>query len=172
MKRKGSAIIISLILTSVILGITITVASITVKYLRNVNIIEESSVAFVAADSAYECVLRADQVKDAFYVSASPSTISTIGINCGGFISETIDGKDVRLISSRNLDANAYVFSFFVNYPNGSCAEINVKKQLTFVQNEQTNINVFKGLKTTISSVGRNTCKENSVVRKVISSNE
>ena len=168
MKRKGSAIIISLILTSVILGITITVASITVKYLRNINIIEESSIAFVAADSAYECVLRSDQVKDAFYVAMPTSTISLSRVDCGDYISKTMKGGEEHSVSGQRIlgQENAYRFSFFVHYQNKSCAEINVKKELIFDQD-----NKYRGLKTTISSVGRNICKENALVRKVISSN-
>ena len=170
MKRKGSAIIVSIVITSVLLSISLTTTSIAFKFLKISNVINRSQSAFLAADSAYECALFEDQVEGTFDVISSGQypSVPTSWLDCGDNVSTNNEKNNSGLISPNPL-GDSKEYSFYVHYSEGSCANVKVTKRSRY--ETENGERVYKGINTIITSVGRDSCPDGSIIRKVISDN-
>jgi hypothetical protein len=107
---SGFTLLLAVLITSIILGISIGFSIFVLRELAISAIGRESQKAFFAADSGAECVLYWDlkQIPSAF------STTTTSSINCAG-ADYTVGGP-------------SGISNFTLNFDNGSCASVTVDK--------------------------------------------
>ncbi|HJL55715.1 MAG: hypothetical protein QGH85_00950 [Candidatus Pacebacteria bacterium] len=97
-KKKGFALLYSVLIASVLLAIGLAIFNITIKELLLSSLGRDSQFAFYAADTGAECALYWDFVGGAF-ASSSPSSIE-----CAGTIIDGMGGKPYGVPSTFTLD--------------------------------------------------------------------
>ncbi len=107
--KNGFTLLLSVLITSIILGIAIGFPVFIMRELAISAVGRESQKAFFAADSGVECVLYWDNKQNAF-----ATTTTTTLISCAG--------------SNYRVGGSSGISNFTLNFANGSCAYVIVDK--------------------------------------------
>jgi hypothetical protein len=126
---KGFTLLLAILITNIILGISIGFPIFVIRELTISAIGRESQKAFFASDSGIECVLFWDFKHQGLAKSAFATT-STSNISCAG--------------ASYTVGGSSGISDFDLNFANSACSHVKVDK---------TNYPNTK-----IDSVGHNTC--------------
>ncbi len=78
-RKKGFTLLFAVLTASLILAISISILTISIKESRLSGIARESQLAFYAADAGVECVLYWDIVWDAFNLDPETQSIMCVG---------------------------------------------------------------------------------------------
>ncbi len=143
-KKKGYAILFTLVVVSIISSISIGVANSVSKQLILSSLAHDSQMAFYAADTAAECALYASESSTVLLVLGGLPGIVASGtpFDCGVDDNGNIFGIDVATLSPT-------VYTFNANTGlSGSCFSVNIDQSLV----PQKNIEIK----------GYNTCDTNS----------
>jgi hypothetical protein len=108
--NKGFTLLLAVLITSIILGISVGFTTFVIRELTISAIGRESQKAFFASDSGIECALYWDLKQNAF------ATSSTSSINCTGLYF-TVGGP-------------SGISEFDLNFTNGSCSHVKVDKSV------------------------------------------
>ena len=118
-KDSGFTLLLSVLITTIILGIAIGLPVFIMRELIISSVGRESQKAFFAADSGIECVLFWDLKQDAF------STSTTRVITCAE--------------NNHTVGGATGISNFILNFDNNSCASVQVDKTVY----RQTKINSY-----------------------------
>jgi len=136
--KGGFILLLTVLITSIILAISMSLYTITLKELELSSFLKNSASAFAAADKASECALywdRAHIINGTPYTIFATSTDWTVGsIDWNSVTCDNGAGVNIKLNSvptgwlSTPLSSTQGITTFHLNYAGGSCAEVIVDK--------------------------------------------
>jgi hypothetical protein len=151
--KKGFALLLSLIVTSILLVVGIGVSNIAFREIYLSSIGNQSEIAFYAAETGLECGLYWDKV-DPWKGGVSAATSTFVNQNnpgSGGVISGNVDCVGVSNSFAPFPVGSSNNVKFNINNP---CVVVEVNKD--FGGNPEDDINAI----TIITSTGYNTCND------------
>lgn len=119
-KRRGFALLIAVVFTSVMLAVSIALSSLGYKQTILASAAIDSQDAFYVADAALECVLYADQKENLFAYDSCSSPPCTTTMTCDG---ATIEVSQLTKTASRLTSTAEFSFDEDLR-----CARITVYK--------------------------------------------
>lgn len=118
--QKGFVALFTVLIVSVILAMTIGIASISLKEIVLSSSATEGSKAFYAADSGIECALYYDRI------NLAPGSFFSGNFRCNGNVPGFAIGP-----SSDSESSEMYTFEIPFGANNELCADITVKRQVS-----------------------------------------
>lgn len=106
--KNGFSLLLTVLIISIVLSVGLSAGSIVINQIKLSGTGRDSQIAFYAADAGIECALYWDIKEDAF------APTKTSSITCAGN-SFTVGGPSGQS-------------NFTLNFDNGSCADVSVKK--------------------------------------------
>lgn len=155
-KAEGFILLLTVLITSVILAISFSIYSISLKEMVLASFLDNAARAFVAADRGVECALYWDRVPSAANPQSSivytifatstawnpPATFANVLVAC--------DGLQLSLAtwSSARIDADHGLSSFSLTFGDATCVDVIVSKDFEV---------------TTVTANGYNSCSASNV---------